>query len=97
VSSLKYSKENIVATKYEKVRNWLLEEYKNVQIEGLQIDTVMCVLEDTLKEIAQKEMYDVRLPMSKNLSVLLYKSGTFEVHISIPKVLSTYNDFKGGI
>lgn len=79
---------------YENIREWLLKEYEQAGIQGLRIETVMSVLNDTLAQIEEKGAYDKRFLMSKNLSVLLYKSGTIEVHIGIENVLSTYKEFR---
>ena len=77
-----------------KIREWLLAEYASVGVDGLRIDTVMNVLADTLNEIHDKDMFDKRISMSKNLSVLLYRSGTVEIHINIEGKLSTYESWE---
>ena len=75
------------------IKNWLLNEYASVG-KNLQIDSVMGAISDTIKEIKEKQLFDKRINVSKNISVLVYESGTVEVHISIDGVLSTYSSFK---
>jgi len=62
-------------------------------IEGLRINTVLSAIKDTLAEIENLQMFDKRINVSENISVLRYKSGTVEIHISIKGVLSTYETF----
>ena len=76
------------------VKNWLLSEYAKVGIEGLRIASVMRVLTDTLEEIKKTDQYRKQFKMSKNLSVLLYKTGDFEVHINIKNAQSTYSTYQ---
>lgn len=76
-----------------KIREWLIAEYKQVGINSLRVNTVMSALHDSLAEISKKGCYNKRFAISKNLSVLMYKSGTIEVHIGIDGVLSTYKEF----
>lgn len=77
------------------IKNWLEKEYASVGIKNLQIDAVMGAIKEALKEIEGKELFDKRLNVSKNISVLMYKeSKSVEVHISINGVLSTYELFE---
>ena len=78
----------------EKIKNYLEEEYKNAGIEGLRTNTVLSAIKDTLAGIDKQQMFDKRINVNKNISVLKYKSGTIEVHISIEGVFSTYKTFK---
>ncbi|MDD3477222.1 MAG: hypothetical protein PHI38_10165 [Sulfurimonas sp.] len=77
-----------------KARNWLTSEYQKAGIEGLRIATVMGVLTETLAEAKKTKQFDKKLALSKNLSVLLHGSGTFEIYIGIKGVLSTHQVFK---
>lgn len=77
------------------IKNWLEKEYASAGIKNLQIDAVMGAIKEALKEIEDKELFDQRLNVSKNISVLMYKeSKSVEVHISIDGVLSTYELFE---
>jgi len=75
------------------IKNWLLNEYASVG-KNLQIDSVVGAINDTIKEIKEKQLFDKRINISKNISVLVYESGTIEVHISMDGVLSTYKSFQ---
>lgn len=77
------------------IKNWLEKEYASAGIKDLQIDAVMGAIKEALKEIEDKELFNQRLNVSKNISVLMYKeSKSVEVHISIDGVLSTYELFE---
>lgn len=75
------------------VESWLLAQYKTANIEGLQINTVMDVLKDTLAEIEDKKLFGKKLPMSKNLSVSMNEIGEFEVQIAKKGVLEVRKSF----
>ncbi len=47
-----------------------------------------------LNDIHDKDMFNKRLSVSKYVSVLMYRDGTVEVHISIEEKLSTYESWK---
>jgi len=76
-----------------KIWNWVLLEYASVGLNGLCEDKVMNALAKTLNEIHEKDMFDKRIPVDDDLSVLLYRSGTVEVHIVIAEKLSTYESW----
>lgn len=78
--------------KSKQLKQWLIETYAEAGIQGLQIDSVMSAIDEELTAIKEKEMYDKRFNISKYISVLLYKSGNFEVHIGRPEI-STYESF----
>jgi hypothetical protein len=75
------------------IKAWLITEHEQVGIEGLRIDSVMSAIEHELAEIKRRELFDKRFSISKNISVLMYRSGTVEVHIGIKDVLSAYKEF----
>lgn len=68
--------------------------YKELEITTLQIDSVMSAIETEIKDIEARGLYDKRFNVSKNISVLVYKSRNFEVHVNIEGKISTYEDFK---
>ena len=76
------------------IKNWLIKEYKEAGVEGLQIDSLISAIQETLKTIEEEKFFDKRFNVSKNTSVLMYESKSVEVHISIARVLSTYKLFK---
>ena len=78
----------------EKIRNWLVDLYLELEIKGLQIDSVMSAIKEKYEQIKLSKQFGKRFAISKNLSILLYESGTVEVHCSIKEVVSTYESFK---
>jgi len=80
---------------YDQIELWLIKEYKEAGIEGLQIKAVMGAIKDTIKHTKIVGMFEHRLAVSKYISVLVYPSNNVEVHISRPG-LSIYKYFTKG-
>ena len=76
------------------VQNFLTSLYEGLEIMTLQIKSVMSAIDHEIMEIETKGFYDKRFNVSKNISVLVYKSRNFEVHVNIEGKISTYQDFK---
>jgi hypothetical protein len=81
-----------------KISSWILAEYVGVGIavDGKQLDTWIKDLTVTLSQIHDKDLFDKRIALSENqhISVLLYRSGTVEVHINVEGKLSTYESWE---
>ncbi len=78
----------------QNIQNWLINLYNELKIENLKINSVMSAINETIVFIKKNNMFSKRISISKNLSILLYESGTVEVHCSIKEVVSTYESFK---
>lgn len=77
----------------EKIRNWLVDLYLELGIKGLQIDSVMSAIKEKYEQIKLSKQFGKRFAISKNLSILVYESGTVEIHCTIKNVVSTFESF----
>jgi hypothetical protein len=78
-------------TQLLEINNWLSELYSDA---GLVLQgAIFEVIEDTLNLIERGETYGKRIDVSANVSVLMYESGTIEVHVSREEIGSTYETF----
>ena len=77
----------------EEIRNWLVDLYLELGIKGLQIESVMSVIKKEYEQIKISKQFGKRFAVSKNLSILVYESGTVEIHCTIKNVFSTFESF----
>ena len=77
----------------EEIRNWLVNLYLELGIKGLQIESVLSVIKKAYEQIKISKQFGKRFAVSKNLSILVYESGTVEIHCTIKNVFSTFESF----
>jgi len=76
-----------------------IEKFINKELAGIKdvvrLEKIFLLIKKSLKEMKNRDIYDKRISINDYISILIYRSGTIEVHINVKGVVSTYESFEG--